>query len=432
LGGILDASICRRTLPINLLSLVSTIPLVFLSIILLLARIGSLRDEEDNWSLEFVGQRFREGLGALWDSTTGFFTAPFSEKLKVIGKTLAVTSMLVLSILNIVRFLLALLQELVESRDRILTGIAEDTATATWAFAVLFIFSIFLIFLGWWQGRGSELGQAIKATKTHRQYGAPFVSWPPVIDCNHDDVKGLAALVPDPVLSRLLVALADWKPKRRFTQESEYQADLASHLRHKMPGIAEREVPVGNRSNGTEGRADFIIGEHVLIEMKRRLTKQTADKALGQVQRYCEAWPEKTILLLLCDTQINDSNRFIVQEFHRIQQRAQVSIVVARGLSREEKAPAEADRWLWVSESVDEKRPRVPPVGECWFRERAFTARVREAYKNRCAFTDESFLHLSKPRKPRPSGRGGSGLDLRSSSNWSYPREARGHLQARP
>jgi len=331
LGGIFDASMGEKILPFNLLSLVSIIPLFFLSLILFFARIGSFRDEDDNWSMEFAVQRFREGIGALWDSITEFFMAPFYEELKIIGKIWAATSMLVLSILNILRFSLALLQEVVGNRDRTLSGIIDDTATTTWVFAALFIFSIGLIFLGWWQGRGSELGQAIKATKLHRQYGAPFVSWPPVIDCNRDDVKGLAARVPDPVLSRLLVALADWKPKRRFTHESEYQADLASHLRRKMPGIAEREVPVGKRSKGTDGRADFIIGEHVLIEMKRRLTKPNADKALGQVQRYCQAWPEKPIFLLLCDTQINDSNRFIVQEFHRLQQRAQVGIIVARG-----------------------------------------------------------------------------------------------------
>lgn len=47
----------------------------------------------------------------------------------------------------------------------------------------------------------------------------------------------------------------------------------------------------------------------------------------------------------------------------------------------------EADRWDWSSEHGDKARPRVPCVGERWFRDRAFTARVRQVYANRCAFT---------------------------------------------
>lgn len=51
----------------------------------------------------------------------------------------------------------------------------------------------------------------------------------------------------------------------------------------------------------------------------------------------------------------------------------------------------EGDRWEWASTHGEEQRPRVPCVGERWFRDRAFTARVREVYANRCAFTG---LHI--------------------------------------
>jgi putative restriction endonuclease len=44
------------------------------------------------------------------------------------------------------------------------------------------------------------------------------------------------------------------------------------------------------------------------------------------------------------------------------------------------------DRWSWT-EDAPGARPRVPCIGERWFRDRAFTARVREVYENRCAFT---------------------------------------------
>ena len=53
---------------------------------------------------------------------------------------------------------------------------------------------------------------------------------------------------------------------------------------------------------------------------------------------------------------------------------------------------ASEDRWGWTSGDLLTDRPRVPCVGDRWFRDRAFTARVREVYENRCAFTG---LHIT-------------------------------------
>jgi putative restriction endonuclease len=47
----------------------------------------------------------------------------------------------------------------------------------------------------------------------------------------------------------------------------------------------------------------------------------------------------------------------------------------------------EGDRWDWSSTHGEAERPRVACVGERWFRDRAFTALVRQVYANRCAFT---------------------------------------------
>lgn len=55
--------------------------------------------------------------------------------------------------------------------------------------------------------------------------------------------------------------------------------------------------------------------------------------------------------------------------------------------------PANDSRWLWVAESIEEQRQRVPLVGSRWFRDRAFTARVREVYDNQCAFTGLRILN---------------------------------------
>jgi putative restriction endonuclease len=85
-----------------------------------------------------------------------------------------------------------------------------------------------------------------------------------------------------------------------------------------------------------------------------------------------------------------------------------------------------------VSESANEERPRVPLVGERWFRERAFTARVREAYENRCAFTGLRILNGGgRPEVQaahiQPVARSGpdalrNGLALSGTMHWMFDR----------
>jgi hypothetical protein len=45
--------------------------------------------------------------------------------------------------------------------------------------------------------------------------------------------------------------------------------------------------------------ADHVLGDHVLIEVKRRFHKSSADRAVGQMSAYRQTWPDKPKLLVI-------------------------------------------------------------------------------------------------------------------------------------
>jgi hypothetical protein len=96
--------------------------------------------------------------------------------------------------------------------------------------------------------------------------------------------------------------LSEWNPRNCY-YEYEFQDKLCAYLRKKMPGaLVESEVPIGDSSIGNKGRADIIINDTILIEMKRDTSAGAIQRAKGQILQYSEVWKDKgPVVLLLCD-----------------------------------------------------------------------------------------------------------------------------------
>jgi hypothetical protein len=84
--------------------------------------------------------------------------------------------------------------------------------------------------------------------------------------------------------------LAIWRPYQRDEESPRlpFPASFAVEYRNK------RERPIGSLDDGSAGRADIIVAESVLIEMKRGVTTSTARKALGQIKMYMRGWSQRT------------------------------------------------------------------------------------------------------------------------------------------
>ena len=97
-------------------------------------------------------------------------------------------------------------------------------------------------------------------------------------------------------------ALQNWNPRGAY-YEYEYQDRLAKHLRKLLPDASvETEFPIGDKAHGNRGRADIVVNETILIEMKRDSSAGAIQRAKGQISQYSEIWQNKgPVILLLCD-----------------------------------------------------------------------------------------------------------------------------------
>ena len=99
------------------------------------------------------------------------------------------------------------------------------------------------------------------------------------------------------------IAIQNWNPSSCY-YEYEYQDKLAKHLTKLLPDATiKTEFPIGERSQGNRGRADIVINDTILIEMKRGgIGVSEIQRAQGQISNYSRIWQNKgPVILLLCD-----------------------------------------------------------------------------------------------------------------------------------
>ena len=99
-----------------------------------------------------------------------------------------------------------------------------------------------------------------------------------------------------------VLALSTWNP-RNSTYEYEFQDKLYRHLKKSLPDATiALEYPIANADKTNRGRADMVINETILIEMKRDHRAGAVQRAKGQISQYSEIWHGKgPVILLLCD-----------------------------------------------------------------------------------------------------------------------------------
>lgn len=104
------------------------------------------------------------------------------------------------------------------------------------------------------------------------------------------------------LLTNFLNILSEWKP-RRYHYEYQFRDTLYSYLRSKMPeATIETEKPIGRTSEGNRGRADIIINDTILLELKRDTSAGAIQRAKGQIMQYSHIWKDKgPVILLLCN-----------------------------------------------------------------------------------------------------------------------------------
>lgn len=126
-----------------------------------------------------------------------------------------------------------------------------------------------------------------------------------VIDATREDQVGLIVSNSKSTLFNDFVnALKVWQPGN-CVNEYEYQDKLYRHLKHHLPASEiATEYPIGDKANGNKGRADLVIDDTILIEMKRDTSAGAVQRAQGQIGQYSGIWSGRgPVILLLCSYQ---------------------------------------------------------------------------------------------------------------------------------
>lgn len=81
----------------------------------------------------------------------------------------------------------------------------------------------------------------------------------------------------------------EWQPRSFDLDEKDHEADLFAELRLALP-----EVPMTTQHGLAKGRADIVIEDSHVIEVKLGLTDVIEfDRCIGQMERYYQRWVKK-------------------------------------------------------------------------------------------------------------------------------------------
>src|SRR6185369_1108750 len=273
---------------------------LMLALVLSLARIAMFRDDEGSWDPRLGLTNIRLAVTDLRNSFAQFRAAHPKQRIRSIGSACVGAALVSLA---------------VRAAGNALYNSGFDSWDFNWTEDVdWMIFTVGGCLWGWVTWTTHKEGQlAALLADPEKDSGAAeavalaFVGLPTLVDCrDRSSAEAFTRDATHPLVSRLLGELGGWHPRRADT-EKPYQHSLYRKLRTAVPE-AEPQLEVPLRSQGLPytGRIDILFGRCVLVEVKRRLTTSTAQKALGQIEMYVQIWQHKgPVVLVLCDTDPN-------------------------------------------------------------------------------------------------------------------------------
>jgi hypothetical protein len=302
----------------------------FFLFLLMVARIGSLRDDEGRWSFDIVADRMRSAGKSFGESFSAFGDLRGSQKIVALGKSLVGISLVGLALRNLVVLFVILVEELLDARMGTAQSL-DKTMMSVGIYALLA--GIALWVLGWWSIRSSVEALALVPNEAARDHLiAATKALPIMIDCaDKANALALAERSGDPVLAAVIKVLVSWQA-RGAESEADYQASLHRKLRRDLPGAnPERERPIGDRATRNRGRADLVVSDSLLIEMKKGLTTTSAQRAIGQIQMYLSAWNRGPVMLLVCEVEPAMVQPFLLKEIENMRRRQEPVVMVFAG-----------------------------------------------------------------------------------------------------
>jgi hypothetical protein len=291
----------------------STLVFFIFLVVLVLAFVGSWRDDTGNWSLQRAKLRLQTYYETFKDTVETTKTNSKDENLFTLGQFLFFGGIAWKAFQNISVFVRKPIEGLFSTRFTSLRKFEIFTNHYYWVPIIIGLGVIFYLYkknpqileriknelrqlFGWGSDKQTKYSKDVLKVeiKTTNEL---------VINAKiEQQINSLKSAINSTLFNDFLTALQNWNPRRAY-YEYEYQDSLYRHLRKNMPdATVELEYPIGDSSSGNKGRADIVINDTILIEMKRDSSAGAVQRAKGQIHQYSEIWNNKgPVVLLLCD-----------------------------------------------------------------------------------------------------------------------------------
>lgn len=304
---------CILKIPHDRLTYLSTFLFLLFVITISLAWISAWRDDSGNWTLKRALSRLKTYWETVRDTAAATRTNSTDESLYKLGRGLVLFALTWKAFQNLSVFVRKPLEHLVGHHIMRFRKFEHNANTYYWIVLLLGIGIIAYLYrknpqiltrikseLRQLFGRQSGIGE-----KYHNEVARIDASNHLDLVINtqeRDHVELIVTRNKSTLFNDFIAAMEKWKPINCH-YEYEFQDKLFRHLRKSMPeAVIEMEKPIGEKSLGNRGRADIIINDTILIEMKRDKSAGAVQRAKGQIMQYSHIWKDKgPVILLLCN-----------------------------------------------------------------------------------------------------------------------------------
>lgn len=290
----------------------STLTFLIFVLIVVLAFVGAWRDDTGNWTWHRAKSRLLTYYETSKDQLQTTKTNSQDENLYKLGQYLFFGGVAWKAFQNLSVFVRKPIESLFSTRLTSLRNFERFTAHYYWVALVLGIAVIAYLYNKNPQiveRIKNELRQLFGSDSDDTKYKVEVVKISQntntdlVINSKTEEhVTATISSSTSVLFNDFVTALQNWNP-RQANYEYEYQDRLYRHLRKHLPDASiEMEYPIGENHLGSRGRADIVVNDTILIEMKRDSSAGAIQRAKGQIAQYSEIWKDKgPVILLLCD-----------------------------------------------------------------------------------------------------------------------------------
>lgn len=320
----------------------STLIFLLFTLVIVLAFIGSWRDDKGNWTWERAKSRLLTYYEIMKDEIEVTKKNGQNENIYKIGRVLFVGGISWKAFQNLSVFVRKPIENLFNIR---LSSFREFERFTNHYYWVAILFGVAILFYLYKRDQQifirikSELRQLFdyknKADSKYTNQAATIqtqVESELVINAKQEEqVSAVIAKSNSNLFNDFVIALQNWHPKGAY-YEYEYQDRLYRHLKKHLPGASiELEYPIADKAG--RGRADIVVNDTILIEMKRDSSAGAIQRAKGQVSQYSEIWQGKgPVILLLCNYNYEHARTVFTQTMNDLAklQRTTLTIVATQ------------------------------------------------------------------------------------------------------